>query len=225
MSLSQPRILAHRGAPDGQPENSLAAFGAAIQRGAHGVELDVHPTRDGALIVHHDAEIPGLGPIAELDRETVRSARLTNGEPIPLLGEALARLVGAEVWIELKSLPATADAALFEAIDQSPEPSRCAVHSFDHRIVARLSSRRPGLRSGILSTSYPIDPIAPLRAAGANTLWQEWHLIDPELVAAVHRAGAELIAWTVNDAGTARRLAEQGVDGLCGNFPERLRVG
>jgi glycerophosphoryl diester phosphodiesterase len=196
-----------------------------VHRGAHGVELDVHTTRDGALIVQHDAEIPGLGPIAELDRETVRSVRLSNGEPIPLLEEALAALAGAEVWIELKTLPSTADAALFEAIDRAPEPDRCAVHSFDHRIVARLSAWRSGLRSGILSASYPIDPVAPLRAAGANTLWQEWHLIDSELVVAVHHTGAELIAWTVNDAGAARRLAEQGVDGLCGNFPERLRVG
>lgn len=189
------------------------------------MELDVHTTRDGALIVQHDGEIPGLGLIAELDRATVRRRRLSNGEPIPLLEEALAVLQGVEVWIELKSLPPTADAALLEAIDRSPEPAHCAVHSFDHRIVARLGARRPGLRRGILSTSYPVDPIGPLLAAGANTLWQEWHLIDPELVAAVQRSGAQLIAWTVDDPGIARRLAELGVDGLCGNFPERLRVG
>lgn len=225
MSLSQPRILAHRGASGAEPENSLAAFRAAIQQGADGVELDVHASRDGALIVRHDAEIRGLGVIAELDGNRIATARLSNGEPLPHLQDALAVLAGAEVWIELKSLPMAADVALLEAIDRAPEPTRCAVHSFDHRIVARLGARRPGLRRGVLSSAYPVDPIAPLRAAGANTLWQQWHLIDLELVAAVHQAGAQLIAWTVNDTGTARRLAELGVDGLCGNFPERLRVG
>ena len=134
-------------------------------------------------------------------------------------------LISAEVWIEVKTLPVSADVALLEAIDRAPAPERCAVHSFDHRIVRRLGERAPALRRGVLSASYPIDPMGPMQAAGANTLWQEWHLIDSELVAAVHRKAAELVAWTVNDPGVARRLAELGVDALCGNFPERLRIG
>jgi glycerophosphoryl diester phosphodiesterase len=223
--LAQPRILAHRGASGHQPENSLAAFREALRLGAHGVELDVHTTRDGALIVHHDEAIPDLGAIAGLDLEAVQAARLGNGEPIPRLQEALAVLDGAEVWIEVKTLPAGADAALLAAIEGAPSPESCAVHSFDHRIVARLGRRYPALRRGILSASYPLDPVGPMEASGANTLWQEWHLIDSELVAAVHRRGAELVAWTVNDPGVARRLADLGVDALCGNFPERLRIG
>jgi glycerophosphoryl diester phosphodiesterase len=98
------------------------------------------------------------------------------------------------------------------------------VHSFDHRIVSRLGGARPGLRRGILSASYPLDLIGPMRAAGARWLWQEWHLIDAELVAAVHRTGGEVIAWTVPDAPEARQLAALGVDVLCGNFPDRLRL-
>lgn len=196
----------------------------AAQLGADGVELDIHATADGALIVHHDAEIQGVGSIADLPLSQLREVRLSNGERLPSLDEALDVLSGLETWIELKTLPPAGDEALLRAIDRSPAPERCAVHSFDHRIIGRVGMKRPTLRRGVLSTSYPIDPVAQLTSTGANTLWQEWHLIDAELVQAVHRIGAALIAWTVNDTTLAHRLRALGVDGLCGDFPERLKT-
>ena len=221
--MSPPRVLAHRGASGSQPENSLAAFREAVRLGADGVELDVHATRDGQLVVHHDPEILGLGPISAQGMDAIAAVRV-RGEPVPTLAEALGALGSLEVWVELKTLPAEADGALLATLAAGPFPERYGVHSFDHRIVARLGAKRPALRRGILSASYPLDPVGPLVAAGANTLWQVVHLIDQELVAAVHRKGGELIAWTVNDTPTATRLAALGVDALCGNFPERLRV-
>jgi glycerophosphoryl diester phosphodiesterase len=225
MSPGVPRILAHRGASGHQAENSLAAFREAVRLGADGVELDVHTSADGKLLVHHDPEVPGVGLIQERDLAAIRRTRLSNGEPIPTLAEALAVLPGMEVWIELKTLPASADDQLLDTIERAASPERYGIHSFDHRIVARLGSQRPRLRRGILSSSYPIDPVAPLLAAGASTLWQEWHLIDEELVRVIHRMGGEIIAWTVNEGSAARRLAGLGVDAVCGNYPERLRSG
>jgi glycerophosphoryl diester phosphodiesterase len=225
MPASGTRVIAHRGASGHAWENSLAAFREAVRLGADGVELDIHTTADGKLLVHHDPVIAGLGPIASRSLEAIRATPLPNGEPIPILEEALAALGGLEVWIEVKALPASADVLLLAAVDGAPVPSRCAVHSFDHRIVARLGARRPSLRRGILSASYPLDPAGPMVAAGASALWQASELIDAELVDAVHRYGREVIAWTVNDSGLARRLGELGVDALCGNYPERLRPG
>lgn len=224
MTGQQPRILGHRGASGHALENTLGAFREAMRLRADGVELDVHVTRDGGLIVHHDAVIPGLGPIASESLAAVRNARLSNGDPVPTLAEALKAVGPAEVWIEVKALPPQWDDALLEAIGTSPAPNLCAVHSFDHRIVARLGGVHPGLRRGVLSASYPVDIVGPMLGAGAKTLWQAASLIDPELVAAIHRKGGEIIAWTVNDSMAARALAAMGVDALCGNFPERLRV-
>jgi glycerophosphoryl diester phosphodiesterase len=63
-----------------------------------------------------------------------------------------------------------------------------------------------------------------MRAVGAGTLWQEWQQVDRELVTRVHRSGGALIAWTVNEIGDLAHLARMGVDGLCGNYPDRMRV-
>jgi glycerophosphoryl diester phosphodiesterase len=220
-----PRTLAHRGASGHAPENTLDAFRAALSLGADGVELDVHTTADRQLVVHHDPVIPGLGPIATLRWREVAQVPRPGSRPVPLLEEALAALGDLEVWVEVKALPSEADTHLLAVLAAGPSPSRCAVHGFDHRVVARLGRRNPGLRRGVLSTSYPLDPIGPVLAAGAQALWQEWHLIDPDLVGRAHDAGIEVIAWTVNDRGDAEALAAIGVDALCGNYPERLRMG
>jgi glycerophosphoryl diester phosphodiesterase len=191
--------------------------------GADGVELDVHPSADGAFIVHHDPGIPGAGPIAGLTLGEIKTRRLSNGETIPTLAEALAVSAGLEVWVEVKALGAGLDEALLQALGD-PVPALIGVHSFDHRIIARLGGRVPGLRRGVLSVSCPVDPVIQMRDAGAGVLWQEWQTVDAELVGEVHRMGGEVIAWTVPDADAARRLADLGVDALCGNFPDRLRI-
>jgi len=216
--------LAHRGASGHAYENSREAFRRAIELGAHGVELDIHATADGMIVVHHDPSVPGLGAIADHDASEVARATLPNGETVPFLGEVLAILGDHEVWIEAKALPACFDANLLAELDDGPFPSRYAVHSFDHRIVARLGRSRPGLRRGVLLASRPVEVMPILEAAGATVLWQVHHLIDGDLVAQVHNAGADVIAWTADDAPEIERLVALGVDGICGNYPERIRA-
>ena len=222
--MRRPYVIAHRGASGYEYENSRAAFRRAIMLDADGVELDIHATRDGALVVHHDAEIPGFGPIAQLSRAEARQVRIRNGEPLPLLSEVLELVGDREVYVEVKSLPETHDEELLAVLDRSPVPVRYSVHSFDHRIVRRLGECRPDLRRGILLSAYLDDPVAAMCRVGATTLWQEWQLVDQELVNRVHDAGFSIIAWTVNEIGDMERMARLGVDGLCGNYPDRIRV-
>ena len=88
-AMPRMHIIAHRGASGYEYENSRAAFRRAVMLDADGVELDVHATQDGALVVHHDADLPGVGPIATLTRAEVRQIRIRNGETLPLLEEVL----------------------------------------------------------------------------------------------------------------------------------------
>jgi glycerophosphoryl diester phosphodiesterase len=191
---------------------------------ADGVELDVHATGDGTMVVHHDPEIPGVGPIGLLTRAAARQVRIPNGETLPLLSEILDLVGDRDVWVEVKTLPGIHDQAFMETIDRGPAPHRYAVHSFDHCLIGRLGESRPELRRGILLSEHHADPVGAMRAVGATTLWQDWRHIDRELVNRVHDAECTLVAWTVNEIGDLERLVRLGVDGLCGNYPDRIRV-
>ena len=217
-------VIAHRGASARAVENSLAAFRAAGPLGADAVELDIHATADGTLIVHHDAAIGDSRPIPQLTTREARALALPNGQPVPTLPEALdAAGPGLGVFVEIKDLPAQFDARLFDALDHGPNPAGYAVHSFDHRVVRRLGRARPTLRRGVLSSSYLVDPLAALAAAGATALWQERTMVDRALVELLHGAGAELLVWTVDDPAEMRRLLTLEVDGLCTNHPDLAR--
>jgi glycerophosphoryl diester phosphodiesterase len=222
-STSTPLVIAHRGASGAAVENSIEAFRLAVEMGADGVELDIHSLADGGLLVHHDPELRALGPIARLTTTEARSTRLADGTPPPLLQEALDVLKGLHVWVEVKSLAPEWDRALLDALSRGPEPASYAVHSFDHRIIARLARAEPRLRCGLLSASYPIHPLDIFDdIPAARTLWQQTELIDEALVDTAKANGIEVIAWTVNSDAEARRLARLGVAALCGNHPDRL---
>ncbi len=223
--MSPPRppgvlVIAHRGASAREAENSLAAFRAAAALGADAVELDVHATADGTLMVHHDEAIAGRR-IAELTEDQIAGERLANGERVPTLGDVLHALGPAlQVFVEVKSLPPRFDACLLDALARGPNPAAYAVHGFDHRIVQRLGRERPALRRGVLSASYPVRPLTLLEDAGATMLWQERTLVDRPLADALHGAGMQLIVWTVDDPVEMGRLVDLGADALCTNRPE-----
>jgi glycerophosphoryl diester phosphodiesterase len=216
-------IIAHRGASAYEPENSIAAFAAAARLGADGVELDVHDTADGAFIVHHDG-VFGAARADRLSLSAIREHRLANAEPVPTLSEALAVLpLAMLVFVELKTLRPQHDDALLDALASGPAPEHYHLHSFDHRLVRRLLRGRRALVGGILSASYPVDPVSPLANAEASELWQRENLVDEELVRSVHDAGARVYAWTVDDRHRIRELAGMGVDGVCSNRPDTAR--
>src|SRR5215208_4507907 len=222
--MRRPAVITHRGASGYEYENSRAAFRRAVMLDADGVELDVHSTRDGGMVVHHDPEIPGAGPISRLSLAEARQLRIPNGERLPLLAEILELVGSRDVWVEVKGLPADHDQKLLDVLDRGPAPERYAVHSFDHRIVYRLGEARPALPRGILLSAYLRDPVAVMRTAGATILWQEWQQVDQDLITQVHEAGGAVVAWTVNELGDLDRMVRLGVDGLCGNYPDRIRV-
>jgi len=226
--LSTSKIIGHRGASGHAPENSLEAFRLCVEKAetrCDGVELDIHTTADGEFVVHHDFHLVDGQSIAALSTAAVQAVGTPSGHRIPTLQASLEVLAGLDVYIEAKSLPPEADAHLVEIILQHPTPERLHVHAFDHRTIRRLHERAPELSLGVLSSSYPLDLVSQVLMAGARTLWQEWHLIDEAMVALCRGAGIDVIAWTVNDAAVAARLAALGVAGLCGNYPERLVVG
>jgi glycerophosphoryl diester phosphodiesterase len=224
---SIPEIIAHRGASRECRENTLAAFARALEQEADGIELDVHATSDGVVVVHHDFALPltpggVLRPIAELLWTDLRSVELPGGEHVPTLDEVCA-LVGtrATLYVEVKGLGIEQPVA--DVLARFPQ-LRAAVHAFDHRIPVEVRRLRPATPIGLLSASYPLDVAAWVGAVRPDAFWQQAQLIDAALVDAVHGMGSRLIAWTENDGPHARQLAAWGVDALCTDTPGALRA-
>ena len=218
----KPLVIAHRGASSIALENSLAAFRAAAGQGADAVELDVHATLDGEIVVHHDPSIMGL-PIAQTRAQDLAAVRLANGEPVPTLAQALDVLGRLRVFVEVKVLDPRWDDRLLATLDRGPNPPGYAVHSFLAPVIRRLGGKRPSLPRGILSEVESPSPQQILADASAQTLWPERSTVDERLVQSVHGLGATLIAWTVDNPADMKRLVGWGVDGLCTNHPERAR--
>ncbi len=219
--MPDPEIIAHRGASRERPENTLAAFSRALELRADAIELDLHLSADGMLFVHHDA-IPHEAPRPELAGRAIPSMTVeelrtfrVGGEPIPTLVEVFA-CVGRtmRVYCELKGT-GTADPTC--ALLSGLNGHSFAVHSFDHRMVARSRKLASGIPRGVLETSYHLDPGASLASVDGRDLWQYAELIDLALVTAIHARGGRVIAWTVDHADEMFRLMELGVDGLCTN--------
>lgn len=186
-----------------------------MELGADAVELDVHRTMDGEIVVHHDPVIavagaPGIR-IAEAPLAQVREARV-RGEPVPTLREVLDLLRGTVVaYCELKG----AGTARGTLACLATANARGAVHAFDHREVLQARAIAPEVPRGVLEASYPIRSLEALHSVDARDLWRHREHVDEALIDTVHADGRRVIAWTVNDAATMERFAAWGIDGLC----------
>jgi glycerophosphoryl diester phosphodiesterase len=224
--VNRPEIIAHRGASLERPENTLAAFIRAHEVGADAIELDVHLTADGVLVVHHDP-VPGGAPRPDLARRPISTLTFeelstfrVGGEPIPPLADVFTQ-VGSRMAINCELKGAGTAAPTLALIASAGTPA--AVHAFDHRQVALARTLAPKVPRGVLEASYHIDPVVAMASVDARDLWQYWELIDEPLVRAAHARGGRVVAWTVDDPAAMRNLAALGVDALCTNDPALAR--
>ena len=212
-------MISHRGAHQTHPENSIAAFERAIELGADGIELDVHATSDGIVVVHHDPVVHARHPqrpshkaIADLSATELAKFPLADGTRIPTLAETLDSIGDrATVYVEIKAR--NIEPLVLRCIRESP--ATCAIHSFDHRVAKNVKALFPAMRTGILENSRHVDPAASLAAASADDLWQEVDSIDEDTVQRAHSVGARVIAWTANDSAQWETLYALGVDAIC----------
>lgn len=195
-------------------ENSLAGFALALELGADGIELDVHATRDGVVVVHHDPALADGTSIARTAWADLRRRESAPGVPIPTLGQVLELVAGrATVYVEIKG------AAIEALVDTELRAyaGEAAIHSFDHTLIARLHAAGCPRPLGILFDAGISDVEPAMARTGARHVWPRFSLVTPALVDAVHALGGLVITWTVNDPDVARSLAAIGVDGLCGD--------
>jgi len=215
--LADPRFerIAHRGSPRELVENTLPGFLLALQRGADAIELDVHVTRDGEVVVHHDPDVQGVA-ITETRWPEIAALDLGSGARVPRLADVLDAVADrATVYVEVKG--AQCEDAVLPVVRR--HGTRYALHSFDHAVIERLARAAPDVPRGLLFPSEQPNVVTALRDAvkrtGARDVWPHWTLVDAHLVRAASQLGARVLCWTVNSADKARRLADLGVAGVC----------
>ena len=217
-------VWAHRGCTEpaegaeaGFVENTLEAFAEARRRGADGVELDVRLTADAGLAVHHDAEIPGLGPICELGVAELPPH-------VPLLGDVFGVCDGMLVNVEIKNAPqdpgwdeGEAVAALTAAaIEEAGWTERVLVSSFQPATLRAVQAADERLALGALWgwAAEPGPALAEAAEAGFRAVHPFVTLVTAELVAQAHEAGLAVNVWTVNAPADLAAMVELGVDAV-----------
>lgn len=210
-----PRVVGHRGSPREAVENTLASFEAAA-RVVGAIELDARLTADDEVVVHHDAElgrvIAGEGMIELVASDTLRA------RGVPLLADVLALPLAADV--ELKADAANAGALPRLALDvvrKAGAEARVVASSFDWEL-ADAYARLSGQPAGAIAPYAPSpDEIASFPRLRFVMLAEDAAL--PEAVDALRADGRRVLAWTVNDAASAKRLLASGVDGVITDRP------
>jgi len=225
--------IAHRGASSYAPENTFAAFDLAIEMGARHLELDVHFSSDGHLVVIHDDTVDrttdGSGPVTSrslaaltaLDAGAWFDPRFT-GERIPTLGAVLERYWGAHLHVELKGHSAGLAQRAVDMIRSSGIATNVTITSFQKAKLEETRAYAPELPTGWLVGEVSDAVVAQARAMGLTQLCPRAGAVTPELVSRLHAEGLVVRAWGVATEDLMRQVVTAGADGMTVNFPDKL---
>jgi glycerophosphoryl diester phosphodiesterase len=228
-----PLVIAHRGASKERPENTLPAYALALAQRADMIEIDLHRTRDGAIVIAHDERLPGLsggGEIADATLAEVRALDVGDGERVPTLDEVLDGFAARIPFnLELKCGSAGPyaglEVAVLAALAERGLGSGILFSSFHDGVLGSLRAAGPAARIGVL-----VSPRAPegwperCAAVGAQAVHFWKGLATAEAVADAHDRGLAVHVYTVDDPEEMRTLLDRGCDGLFTNYPARMRA-
>ncbi|MEN8158886.1 MAG: glycerophosphodiester phosphodiesterase family protein [Myxococcota bacterium] len=230
--MTEPLVIAHRGASAYRPENTCAAYELAVQQDADMIEIDLHTTRDGVVVVAHDAElerIGGEGEIGDVTLEGLRRLDAGGGEPVPTLDEVLDRF-GARIPFNLELKQAGAGpypglpAATLEAVRSRALFGATLFSSFYDLVLHELRSLSAEARLALLiSPRAPRGWLERAQTLGAEAVNPERSLVDRALVEQAHGAGLAVYVFTVDPEAEMQQMLDLGVDGLFTNVPDRMR--
>ena len=221
-------IIGHRGAPSEAPENTIASFDAALAAGADMLEFDVRLTRDGHLVVIHDARLIRTHHLSHtvhgLSLEELQE--LTREQPVPTLREVLDRYFGRVILnIEIKSRGsgvATLELLEKRYIKRKSDWDKLFISSFKAKELSELRKLSPRVNLSLLHDDNPFLFVAYARRLNLTAVgFHRLHLNRFALEIA-KRTGLFTTVYTVNRPQAARLLARQGYDAVFTNYPARL---
>ena len=217
-------VVAHRGASAAVPPgNTVEAFVEAVEQGADWVELDVHLTSDGEVIVHHDPVLADGRVIGELMLDELP-------ESIPTLRNVFRSCSPLGVNVEIKSdglasLRPLLIERVVELLVSFDEEREFLVTSFDHDFVVEVRSLAPTLPTGLLNADGgSLESDLERAARDGHVAINPWHgFVDRKFVDRAHALGVAVNVWTVDGEQEIRTLSGVGVDAIITNVPRFCR--
>lgn len=244
----RPRLFAHRGGSALAPENTIEAFRAGLEAGVDRLEMDVHATRDGHVVVIHDATVDrttdGSGEVRTLSLAELQAldagARFVDasgeatfrgrGVVVPTLAAVLEAFPGVPLNIEIKQDDPPLEEAVLEVLDRFAARGRVLLAAEEASIMARIRAAAPGVLTSFSAadvlefvTAWHGGRMAEYRAPGVALQippsFGDVALVTAESVELAHRLGLEVHVWTIDDPGEMAALLDLGVDALMTDVP------
>ncbi len=211
------QVFAHRGCTEGFVENTLEAFVEARRRGADGVEFDVRRSADGALVIHHDAEVPGVGLISETTVSELPPH-------VPLLAEVIEACAGMAMNVEIKNWPGdpgydpsgSISRAVAAELSEHGPLEGLIVSSFDAPTIEALRAAEPSIPIGwLLGATAPLeDALEAARRRDYQAIHPFFATLRAPFVQRCHEGGLAVNVWTPNEDRDLEAMLEMGVDTL-----------
>ncbi|MGC8570537.1 MAG: glycerophosphodiester phosphodiesterase [Caldivirga sp.] len=228
-------VIGHRGARCCAPENTIPSFKLAIETGVNGVELDVHMTKDGEVVVIHDDTLDrtttGSGYVKDYTLNEIRNFDAGvkfglewRGVKIPTLDEVLSEFRNRTSYvIELKH-----GSDVYPGIEEKvlnlvrKHDVKVKIVSFDFDALERVRQFDDSVELGLIFVGKARWFIDIAKRLKAQWLQAEYKLINENDVKIVHNAGLKIGAWTINDADTAVKLYKMGIDEITTDNPSLI---
>ena len=233
--MTSVEVMAHRGDSGNAPENTLVAFRQAIEMGADWIELDVHLTQDGILVVMHDPTVDrttsGKGAVADMTYAEIQALDAGSwfdaafrGERVPSLQDALELNAQHTRWnIEIKAPSKAAGNPAQKVLGQVHHmgiADRCLISSFDESILLEVHMLDKSIATAIIGSGTEL--LDKAAATSAQMINPNKKGVDAQLVTEAHHHGLMVNVWPLDEPEEMRRYIDMGVDIITTNFPARL---
>ncbi len=217
-------IVGHRGAKGVKPENTISAIKYGIEAGVDIVEVDVRKTKDNVLILLHDPDFKRLAgkeiKPQDVDFSYIRENISIDGEPVATLDEALSTVNGkVGLFIEIKEPETTPD--VLELVIKHNAIHWVAIISFYDEALIQTKELLPSVKTGLIYFKPP-GRIFEAKKLGADFVVPNWKIATAKANAVAHRLGLKVVAWTINDEETAKKVLERKTDVMATDYPDML---
>lgn len=231
------KVWGHRGAKGYYPENTMVSFEGAIKQKADGIELDVHMSKDGYLVVCHDETLNrttnGKGFIKQYNLYELKKLdagsyfdKKFKGEKLPLLEEVLDLVKSTDLFlnIEIKAgsiFYPNIEEKVINLINKYNIKDRTIISSFDHFSVVKVKQIDKEIKTGILYTEALANPLEYTKTTSADAIHPNFLTLTKEIVDEARMSGILVNTYTINEEDDIKKISDFGVDAIITDFPDK----